>query len=415
MENKGDKIYDCVIIGGGPAGMMAAISASKSSSNVLLLEKNDSLGKKLLLTGNGRCNLSHEVISHKDFVLKFGKNGDFLLSPFFIFGPEKTVEMFKGNGLDISIEDNGKMFPKDGSARAVLRVLSDMIKKGGVQILHDAEVEEFIIMDGRIEKVLISGGREISALKFIVATGGKSFPETGSNGKMLELLRSAGHSITSLYPGLSPIRLSEPAKNLSGVTLPDIGVEFLKKGKAFLKGRGSILFTHFGITGPIILDMSNELGPYIEQGKVSVVLDFFPDKNDEEFESYLESIIEINKNRAVKNLLGSLLPERVMSFVLDQLSIDQDKKSSQISRSERVMILKVLKGYESEISGLMGFDQAMVTRGGVSLKEIDAKTMRSKILSNLYLAGEVIDLTGISGGYNLQLCWTTGYVAGMLK
>jgi hypothetical protein len=406
--------YDCIIIGGGPAGMMAAISASEEGNKVLLLEKNDCLGKKLLLTGNGRCNFSHREDTNKDFALKFGKYGDFLLSLFSIFGPKETFDFFQQNKLELMVERDGKIFPRSNRSKNILDVLVKLLEKNRVEISFNSEVEDIIFQDGRIEKVILSNGKDIEGSNFIITTGGKSFPTTGSDGKGLELIKKMGHSISSLYPGLCPLKINNVV-SLSGISFKDIGVSFSQSGKYFLKGRGDVMFAHFGITGPVILDLSNELSDRFEKGKVILFLDFFPDKNIEEFSSFLERNIEDNKNKEIKNILSLIMPEKISLFILDILLIDHEKKGLQLGKKEKDRIVKALKKFELTVDGFLGFEDAMITKGGVLLKEIDARTMRSKIISNLYFAGEIIDLSGICGGYNLQMCWSTGYVAGRLR
>jgi len=402
---------DCIVIGGGPAGMMAAISAGISGKRVVLIERNSVLGKKLLLTGNGRCNLSHKIVNEKDFVTNFGRNGDFLLSPFSIFGPFQMMAFLKQNGLEVVVDEKGKCFPKSNKAQTVLDFLIKLLRDNKVEILFNSVVDDILLEQEMVKEVVLIDGRRLKCNNLIIATGGKSFPQTGSDGSFYSVIEKLGHSINPLYPGLSPLRSSD-LSSLMGISLSDVLVSLYRKGRIVVKNRGDILFTHFGITGPVILDMSNELGSDLKKGLVNICLDLFPDKSVEEV---MILLFEGGRNRTVKNALNNLLPERLVVFLLDRLLIDKEKKVNQIGKREVGRIVVEMKSMSISIEGVMGFDQAMITGGGVSLKEIDSKNMKSKLVKNLYFAGEVIDIIGRTGGYNLQACWSTGYVAGQLR
>ncbi len=402
---------DCIVIGGGPAGMMAAISAGILGKRVILIERNSVLGKKLLLTGNGRCNLSHKVVSEKDFVTNFGKNGDFLLSPFSIFGPLQTIAFFKEQGLEVIVDEKGRCFPKSNKAQTVLDFLINLLKDSKVEIIFNSVVDDILLEQEMIKEVVLIDGRRLKCDNLIITTGGKSFPQTGSDGNFYSVIEKLGHSINPLYPGLSPLRSSD-LSSLMGISLSNVLVSLYRDRKIVSKGKGDVLFTHFGITGPVILDMSNELGSGLKRGSVNICLDLFPDKSTEEV---MKSLFEEGRNRVIKNALSNLLPERLVVFLLDRLFIDKEKKVNQIGKQEMGRVVAEMKSMSISIEGVMGFDQAMVTGGGVSLKEIDSKTMKSKLVKNLYFAGEVIDIIGRTGGYNLQACWSTGYVAGQLR
>jgi predicted Rossmann fold flavoprotein len=408
-ENK----YDCIVIGGGPAGMMAAISASSSGRKVLLLERGNKLGRKLLLTGNGRCNLSHKIEGAKDFAGAFGKGGDFLLSPFSVFGVKEVLRFFKENGLDTETGEDGKIFPKNGNARDVLGALVRVMDRGAVDVRMGVALKELEIEKGVIVKALAENGDEFVADNYIVTGGGKSFPSTGSDGNLFPLIEKIGHSVDHLYPALCSLSMSNPFYNLSGLSIK--GELTLNSGrKSFFKGIGDILFTHSGITGPIVLDASNECGPYLDKGEVVASLDLFPDKTKNELHLMMEEIYG-ESNKMLKNLLGSIIPMRLADEIIERYGLPGNVKVANISKKEKEEIERILKGIRLSLSDLPGFDQSMATRGGVSIKEIDSKTMRSKIVKNLYFAGEVISLVGKCGGYNLQMCWTTGYIAGKLS
>jgi hypothetical protein len=408
-----DKKYDCVVIGGGPAGMMAAIRAGELGKKVLLLEKNKTLGKKLLLTGDGRCNISHLEKSNKDFSLKFGKKGDFLLSPFSVFGSKETFEFFEQNGLLLNIEEDGRIFPKSNKSKDVLNKLVELLGKNKVEMLFDAKVKDFIVQNKRIEKVVLNTGKKITAKNYILTTGGKSYAFTGSDGSGFVFAEKMGHNVVCPCSALSPIKVKNNwVKDLAGISLKEISLSFFLNSKKILKGNGSILFTHTGITGPLVLNISNDLGSYINKGEIKIFLDLLPDKRADVLKDDLAVIIGNNKNKSIKNILSCLFPEKISLLILNLSNVDISKKGKEISKLEVIEIINHIKKVELDFDGLMGFDMAMATGGGVDLREIDSKTMKSKIIDNLFFAGEVIDLVGISGGYNLQMCWSTGYIAG---
>lgn len=391
--------YDVVVIGGGPAGMMAAISASSLGAKTILIEKNDKLGNKLLLTGGGRCNLTCIEKNNKDFCNKFGKNGDFLLSAFSVFNFQKTIEFFEDIGLK---KEGNKIYPESDSSKDVLRFLLSKLKENKVKILTSSPVLKIKRDNNKIKSVILKSGEEIEGKKYIICTGGKSYSATGSTGDAF--VWDIGHHITELKPALTPIETKETwAKSLQGISLKDICITINKKRYC-----GDLLFTHFGLSGPVILDISKEIKP-----KDKIFLDLFPSKNKEELDKYFQKIFEKKKNKFVSTFLSEFLPEKLIPFILNFSSIPKTRKISDLTKEERLRLIKVIKGIEFNVTGLLGFDKAMITSGGISLKEVDSKTMKSKIINNLYFAGEVLDIDGPSGGYNLQVCWTTGYVAGI--
>lgn len=391
--------YDVVIIGGGPAGMISAISASSLGAKVLLIEKNDKLGNKLLLTGGGRCNLSCIEKSNKEFCSKFGKNGDFLLSSFSIFNFQKTIEFFEEIGLK---KEGNKIYPESGNSKDVLKFLLSKLKKNKVKILTSSPVSEIKRESGRIKLITLSNGEVIEGRNYIICTGGKSYSVTGSTGDAFAW--DIGHTITELKPALTPIEIKEKwTKSLQGISLKDVCITVNKK-----KYCGDLLFTHFGLSGPMILNISKNIKP-----KDIIILDLFPNKNKEELDKYFQKIFEKKKNKFVSTFLSDFIPEKLIPFILNFSSIPKTRKINNLTKEERLRLVRVVKEIEFNVVGLLGFDKAMITSGGISLKEVDSKTMKSKIINNLYFAGEVLDIDGPSGGYNLQVCWTTGYVAGI--
>lgn len=407
--------YDCIVLGGGPAGMMAALSASKLGKKVLLIEKNTRLGKKLLLTGNGRCNITHDEDRLKDFASNYGKSGDFLLSTFSIFGPKETQLYFNKLGIALSVDENGKVFPQSNSAEKVLLSLEKKLKDGIVEVRCSTELKDLIVNGREILEVVVSNGEKIKGSNYVFALGGKSFSFTGSDGSGFDLLKKIGHSISPLYPGLCPLVLEKSCSQLSGLSLQNVSIKFLQNNKTIYKNRGDVLFAGKYITGPCILDASNVISPYYTKGGVAIVLDIFPEKDEVLLKRKLLKLLEQDGKKSVKNILKSLVPERLVHVLLEEIEIDKEKSGIHLTKKEFNEIVYILKNFLLNSKHVLGFDGAMVTLGGVELKEIDSRTMKSRLFDNLYFAGEIIDLAGFCGGYNLQMCWSTGYVAGLLK
>lgn len=391
--------YDVVIIGGGPAGMIAAISASSLGAKIILIEKNKKLGNKLILTGGGRCNLTCIEKNNKDFCSKFGKNGDFLLSAFSVFNFEKTIEFF--DELKLKKEVN-KIYPESEKSKDVLSFLLSLLKKNKVKIITSSKVLEIEREESKIKSILLEDGKKIEGKNYIICTGGKSYSVTGSTGDAFNW--NLGHVVTELKPALTPVEIKEKwAKSLQGIVLKNISISIDKK-----KHYGDLLFTHFGLSGSLILNLSKDI-----KNKDIIILDIFPQKNMEELDEYFKKIFERKKNKFVSTFLSDFLPEKMVPFILNFSSIPKSRKINNLSKEERKRMIRVLKNIEFNVAGLLGFDKAMITSGGISLKDVDSKTMKSKIINNLYFAGEVLDIDGPSGGYNLQVCWTTGFVAGI--
>ena len=393
--------------------MIAAGRAAESGVKVLLLEKNRSLGRKLLITGKGRSNLTRAEFDPKELVKKYGREGDFLLSPFSVFGVEKTVEFFNKRGLSTKIERGKRIFPRSDSSRDVLFVLLKYLKEGKVAIRTGSEIKDVVKDGGKMARVVLKDGRELTARNYIIATGGKSFPGTGSTGDGYLWLEKLGHKIEKLRPALVPLRIKESwVKSCQGLSLKNVKLTVFQDNKKKDSRFGEMLFTHFGVSGPIVLDLSFKTGELLEKGEVSLALDLKPALDFETLHKRVRSDFLKYGNKLYKNSLDDLLPQKMVPVVIELSGINPLKKVNEITKEERMGLAKLLKGMKMQVSGLLGFDMAIITSGGVSLKEIDAKTMRSKLVENLFLAGEIINLYGPTGGYNLQLCWSTGYLAG---
>ena len=437
MLRENEIIFDVAIIGGGPAGMIAAGRAGELTAKVVLLEKNNTLGRKLLLTGKGRSNITKAEFNPRELVKKYGREGDFLLYPLSVFGVNETIEFFEKRGLKTKTERGKRIFPESGSAQDVLNVLIKYLKSGGVKIMTNCEVKEIIKNKDRITKVILKNGREIKAKNYIIATGGKSYPGTGSTGDGYKWAKELGHKVSKLRPALVPLRIKESwPKKIQGLSLKNVELTVFQKssfyevktqmkmkensegGKLHRHNKkqdsrfGELLFTHFGISGPIVLDLSGKVGELLEKGEVKLVLDLKPALDFETLDRRLQSDFSKYNNKLFKNSLSDLLPQKLISIIVDLSGINPEKKVNEITRQERQKLVKLLKGLEMRVSSLLGFETAIVTAGGVSLKEIDSRTMKSKLIENLFFAGEIIDLHGPTGGYNLQLCWSTGYLAG---
>lgn len=402
--------FDVAVIGGGPAGIMAAGRAAELGARVVLIEKNQSLGKKLLISGSGRCNISQAEFNDKKFVEKLGKKGQFLLSALSVFGPEEVVKFFEERGLQIKTERGGRIFPASDKAQDVLNVLLKYLNKNKVELLLGQEVIGLEVKEGRIENVKLKKG-EITAQSFILCTGGKSYPGTGSTGAGYAWAQKTGHKIINPTPALVPIETKENwVKDLQGLSLKNVSVALFQNNKKHDSRFGEMLFTHFGLSGPIILDLSKKIGELLAVGEVILKIDLKPALDILTLDKRLQR--DFKRNKDFKNYLPELLPQKLGDLILRFTKISPDKKLNSITREERKKLIDVLKGLKLTAKGSVGFSQAIVTSGGVELKEIDSKTMRSKIIRNLFFAGEIIDLDGPTGGYNLQICWSTGRVAG---
>ncbi|MFH1643084.1 MAG: NAD(P)/FAD-dependent oxidoreductase [Patescibacteria group bacterium] len=415
MENKtnGSEVYDVVVIGGGPSGIMAAGRAAELGAKVLLIEKNRKLGKKLLLTGKGRCNLTQAEFDTRKFIEKFGKKGRFLFSPLSIFGIKETIDFFEKRGLRIKIERGQRAFPENDKSESVLSVLKKYLRDNGVAIMTGAKVLKFRKQKNNIRGVLLAPKKEILAKNFIIATGGKSYPETGSTGSGIQWAKTLGHSISDLSPVLTPIVIDDAwVKDLKGLALKNIEISVIQKKKKEAKFFGEMLFTHFGVSGPIILDMSKLVGKLLKKGGVVLSFDLKPALDEQKLDKRLQRDFIKYSKKSFNNSLDDLLPKRMIPVIINLSGIDEKKRISEITKEERQKLVKLLKNLKVKVKKLCGFKMAIVTSGGVNLDEIDSRSMKSKIINNLFFAGEVIDLDGPTGGYNLQLCWTTGYVAG---
>ena len=413
MFRENEVIFDVAIIGGGPAGMIAAGRAGELTAKVVLLEKNNTLGRKLLLTGKGRSNITKAEFNPRELVKKYGREGDFLLYPLSVFGVKETIEFFEKRGLKTKTERGKRIFPKSDSAQDVLNVLIKYLKSGGVKIMTDCEIKEIIKNKDRIAKVILKNGREIKAKNYIIATGGKSYPGTGSTGDGYKWAKELGHRVSKLRPALVPLRIKESwPKKIQGLSLKNVELTVFQDNKKKDSRFGELLFAHFGVSGPIVLDLSKIVCELLERGEVKLILDLKPALDFQTLDKRIQSDFSKYSQKLFKNPLSDLLPQKIISIIVELSRINPLKKVNEITREERHRLAKLLKGLGMTVNSPLGFETAIVTSGGVSLKTINSKTMKSEIIENLFFAGEIIDLCGPTGGYNLQLCWSTGYLAG---
>ena len=404
--------YDVVVIGGGPAGMMAAGKAAEKGGRVLLLEKNKELGVKLMCTGKGRCNITNNTRDTNELVKQYGKNGKFLYSALNNFGVEDVINFFNKRGVKTEVERGDRIFPAHGQAKQVLNALRSYMKKTNVEVRTNNRVKRIVQKDNKINKMVLGDNSKIEANKFIVCTGGKSYPKTGSVGDGYRWLERLGHTIIEPKPALTPVIIKESfIKDLEGLSLKNVEINLYKDNKKIDSRFGEAIFTFNGMSGPIILDMSKKIGECLP-GKLTLYIDFKPALDYDKLDKRIQRDYKENSNKMFKNSLDSLLPQKLIPVVIKLSNIDTEKKVNSVTREERKKLLHLLKEFKLEIDSLVGFNKAIVTSGGVSLKEIDPKTMKSKIVDNLYLAGEILDIDGPTGGYNLQVCWSTGCLAG---
>ncbi len=404
--------YDLAIIGAGPAGMMAALRASGCGANVVLLEKNSIPGIKLLMTGKERCNITNAESDPRKFADNLGKNGKFLLSALYHFGIRETIGFFHENNLQTKIERGGRVFPESDKAKDVQGLFLRLIKKNRITLLTNCRIKKISQRQNKIEKIILDNF-EIKAENYLLSTGGLSYPRTGSTGDGYAWARQMGHTIIKPEPALTPVLVKERwVKELEGLSLKNVRISVYQDNKKQDDRFGEALFTGSGLSGPIILDMSKSIGKLLVNGEADLFIDFKPALDFKVLDKRILLDLEKHGNRSIRNILPELLPKKLIPVILEPAGIEPEKKGHSITKDERKRLRLLLKQFPLTIEGLSGFNKAIITTGGVSLKEIDPKTMRSRIIKNLYFAGEILDLDGPTGGYNLQVCWSTGYLAG---
>ena len=414
-----------VIIGGGPAGMMAAISAAQKGDKVILIEKMKTLGRKLLITGKGRCNITSSL-PMEEFIKNTPGNGMFLYSCYQNYTNQDIIQFLKQQGLEVKEERGNRIFPITDKSQDVLNCFIKKMKELKIEIIYQTKAEEIKIEEKNGEKKVIgvkTPKETIKADKVILATGGKSYPLTGSTGDGYEMVKKLGHTITTIKPSLVPLEIyqKEECKELQGLSLKNVKIKLIdkKRNKEIYEDFGEMLFTHFGVSGPIILSSSAHLVRYnnIEEKyknkEITLKIDFKPALTIEKLDQRIRRDFEENKNKQFKNSLDKLLPQKLIPIIIQKSGISEKKKVNEITKEERKNLINQLKNFEITIKRTRPIEEAIITSGGINIKEINPKTMESKIIKNLYFAGEIIDVDSYTGGFNLQIAYATGYTAGM--
>lgn len=412
-------MYDVIIVGGGPSGLMAAVAAGEIGKKVLLLEKGTKLGKKLAISGGGRCNVTNRL-SQEEIVKHIPGNGRFLYSPFSVFNNEDIITFFEGLGVELKEEDHGRMFPVSNRAQDVVDTLIRQLEKYRVEVLFERPVGKLLMSDEKIQGVRLKSGQEILSKSVVLAVGGKAVPQTGSTGDGYPWAERAGHTVTTLYPTEVPLLSSEhfiKSKELQGLALRDVAVSVLnKKGKLLITHQMDMLFTHFGLSGPAILRCSQfVVKERMKNGEqpVDMVIDSLPSENNESTFQMLVKLMKNDAKKSVKNVWKGVAPERWLLFLLNRAGIDSNEVGANMPNEKVRVLAGLLKSFTMKVNGTQPIEKAFVTGGGVSVKEIEPKTMASKKKVGLYFCGEILDIHGYTGGYNITAALVTGKIAGM--
>jgi len=412
-------MIDVIVIGGGPSGLMAAIAAAEQKKKVILIEKGKKLGKKLAISGGGRCNVTNRL-SVDEIIKHIPGNGRFLYSPFTVYNNENIIEFFEGLGVALKEEDHGRMFPVSNRATDVVDALVDQLNRLHVDIRLETAVAKLLMDDEKILGVRLSDGTELLAKAVVVAVGGKAVPQTGSTGDGYPWAERAGHTVTELYPTEVPVTSKEPfiqSRELQGLALRDVAVSVLnKKGKAIVTHHMDMLFTHFGVSGPAVLRCSQFVvkerkknGGAPVQLRIQTLTEF----NEETCLQYLNKLLKEDPKKAVKNVWKSVASERWLLFLMERAGIDPSITAAELSQEKVRLLARELVGFTMDVHGTQPLEKAFVTGGGVSVKEIEPKTMASKMKAGLYFCGEILDIHGYTGGYNITSALVTGRIAGM--
>ncbi len=402
-----------IVVGGGAAGMMAAIAAAENGNEVHLFEKNEKLGKKLFITGKGRCNITN-ACDMEDLMKQIVTNPRFLYSAFHGFNNFAVMDFFERISLPIKTERGMRVFPQSDHSSDVIKVLQHYMEQLGVQLHLNSEVNDIIVENGCFRQIL-SGTRKITADACIVATGGLSYQSTGSTGDGYRFARQLGHTVTALSPSLVALNIEEAfASRLMGLTLKNVELKLLQGKKVLYSDMGEMLFTHFGVSGPLVLSASSYTAEELRKGQEFPIIqvDLKPALTEEMLDARILSDFEESRNKCFKNALDKLLPQKMIDVIVELSGIEPEKKVNAVSKEERRKLGYLLKNLTMHISGLRDYKEAVITKGGIDVKEIKPSTMESKLVSGLYFAGEVLDVDAMTGGFNLQIAWSTGYAAG---
>lgn len=408
-----------IIIGGGAAGMLAAISAALIGHEVSIYEKNEKLGKKLYITGKGRCNLTNA--SSMDIVMtKVVSNPKFLYSAFKSYTNENIMQLIEENSCPLKIERGNRVFPLSDHSSDIIKALTNKLKELNVNINLRTEVSEIIVDDytevgykNKVKGIILKNKERIYADSIILCTGGMSYATTGSTGDGYNFAKKLGHNIIKPTPSLVPLNIKEDiVRNLQGLSLKNVEISIKDKDKLIYKDFGEMIFTHFGVSGPLILSASSYIVRELENTNLDLYLDLKPALNFEKLELRILRDFDEGKNKSIKNILTALLPSALIPIILDIAAIDSNKKANEISKKERNILINNIKALKFTITSTRGFKEAIITKGGIDTKEVKPKTMESKLVKNLFFAGEVLDIDALTGGYNLQIAWSSAWCAG---
>lgn len=401
-----------LIIGGGAAGMFASIFAARDGHEVHVFEKNEKLGKKLFITGKGRCNITNACDMETLFA-NMASNEKFMYSSFYSFSNQDVIAFFEELGLELKIERGNRVFPQSDHSSDVIKTLEREMRRLGVQIHLQAGVKEVIAEDKHFSELLLNDDRRVAGDACIIATGGMSYQTTGSTGDGYRFAKAVGHSITDLMPSLVPMETKEWfVPELQGLALRNVTAVIYDGKKEVYNDFGEMLFTHYGVSGPLMLSASAYAGKLLKKGKeLRLVIDLKPALTEEQLDARVLREFEANHNKQFKNAVGGLFPAKLVPVMIALSSIDSEKKVHEITREERRHFVYVMKHFEMTITGLRDFKEAIITRGGVKIKEVNPSTMESKVTSGIYFAGEVLDLDALTGGFNLQIAWSTAAAA----
>ncbi len=408
-----------IVVGAGPAGMMAAITAAQKGARVLLYEQNEKVGKKLFITGKGRCNVTNDS-DCEELLTNVITNPKFLYSAFYDFDAQSCMDFFEGLGVRLKTERGNRVFPKSDHSSDIIRALEYEMRRLGVEIHLNTPVASLLLeKNGEEEKekctgILLADGKKVQADCVLLATGGVSYPLTGANGSGLEMAQKAGHKVTELYPALVPLVSEETwCHELMGLSLRNVSAEIKSGKKTLYEGFGEMLFTHFGVSGPLILSASSKIVKQLQKGKLTLTIDLKPALSQEQLDKRILRDMEQANNKQFKNALSELLPSKLIPVMIRLSDISPDKKANELTKEERRRFGMLLKHLPVTILGTADFKEAIITQGGISVKEINPSSMESKKITGLYFAGECIDVDALTGGFNLQIAWSTGYLAGV--
>ncbi len=404
-----------LIVGGGAAGMLAGIAAAMKGSTVHIFEKNEKLGKKVYITGKGRCNVTNACDTEELFG-NVVTNSKFLYSSFYGFTNFDMMELLETLGCQLKTERGNRVFPASDKASDVIKALNNRLLELGVTIHYRKKAEKLLIDDGAVTGIVVSdstGKKSFYGDSVMIACGGYSYQTTGSTGDGYELAKEAGHTVTTLSPALVPFVVEEPMiKELQGLSLRNVEATVMKGSKVIYREFGEMLFTHYGVSGPVLLSASSYAAKELKKGPLTLSIDLKPALTEEQLDARILRDFEESMNKQFKNALGNLYPAKLIPVIIDASGISPDKKVNEITREERQALIRVTKSFTMTLTALRGYNEAIITQGGVSVKEVNPSTLESKLVNGLYFAGEVLDLDAVTGGFNLQIAWSTGFAAG---